>query len=181
MGFGTRNLTIMDRQKTLFDKFLSRIKNNPVVAVLLVIGTIVIAAATLTDATQKILVFLTKEGTPSVAGKWRTQVLINPYDETERSILIFEFMQQGDTLSGRVAEMDEDGSNSFARTIIDGKIKGNVISFYTQGEVTSSEGTQRYKESYLGSLNKNRDEIAFKRLDDLPSGGVPETFVAKRN
>jgi flagellar hook assembly protein FlgD len=171
----------MDQQKTLFDKFLSRIKNNPVVAVLLVIGTIVITTATFTDATQKILVFFTKEEAQNVAGKWRTQVLINPYDESERSMLVLEFMQQGDTLSGTVTQMDVDGSNSFARSIIDGKIKGNVVSFYTQGETTWFEGTRLYKESYFGRLNKNKDEIAFKRLNDVPSGGVSETFVAKRN
>src|SRR6266568_4506165 len=138
----------MNRKKTLFDKFLSRIKNNPVVATLLVIGTIVVAVSTFTDAAQKILGFLVRGETDNVAGKWQTQVLTNVYDESEQSILLFEFMQQGDTLSGTITEMDVDGSNPFTRNIADGKIKGNLVSFYTHGEVASFEGSQPYKQAY---------------------------------
>ena len=71
--------------------------------------------------------------------------------------------------------------NGFARTIMEGKIKGKSISFYTQDEVTWLEGTRPYKEQYSGVLNKTTNEIVFKRLDDVPSGGIVETFVAKRN
>jgi hypothetical protein len=174
------SFTIMDQQQTRFDKLLARIKNNPVIASLLVVGTIVIAASTFTDSAQKILGLFVKEETPDIAGKWRTQALTNPYDESEQYVLLFDFLQRGDALSGTVTEMDVDGTNAFARSIMEGKIKGNLISFYTTGEVTSDEGTRPYKEAYSGILNKKRNEIAFKRLDDLPDGGIVETFVAAR-
>ena len=121
-----------------------------------------------------------KEELLDIAGKWQTQVLINPNDESEQSILVLEFMQQGDTLQGTVTEMDADRRHSFAKSIIDGKIHGNIVSFYTQGEITWSENTRPYKEFYSGSVNNNKSEIAFKRQTDVPSGGVPETFAAKR-
>jgi hypothetical protein len=170
----------MSQKKTLFDKFLSRIKNNPVAATILVIGTIVIATSTFTDAAQKILAFFVGEETHNVAGKWQTLVVTNVYVESDRFKLLFEFIQQGDTLSGTLTDMDAEGSKPFTQNIADGKIKGNRVSFYTQTEVDSGKGNQPMKEAYSGILNKNKDAIAFTRLDDLPTGGVPETFVAKR-
>lgn len=114
----------------------------------------------------------------NIGGKWETQVLINPYDETERSMLIFEFIQQGDSISGTVTERVPDGDH-FAKRIVDGKVNGNTLSFYTQLEI---EGDDRvYKELYLGTLNEKRHEIVFKRLNDLPTGGIAEEFIARRN
>jgi hypothetical protein len=168
-----------NRQRTAFDKFLSRIKNNSVVASLLVVGTIVIAVSTFTDATQKILGLISTERTPNIEGKWRTEVLTNPYDDTERYTLLFQFAQQGETLLGTVTETDVGEQEGFAKTISDGKIKGDVVSFYTLGEVMSDQKTQHYKETYSGTIRKN--EIAFERLDDLPDGGIAEKFVAKRD
>ena len=170
----------MSQRKTLFDKFLSRIKNNPVVAALLVVGTIVIAAATFTDAAQKILGFFVREETHDVAGKWQTAVLTNAYVGGDRFILLFEFMQQGDTLSGTITDTDEDGNNPLTRTIMDGTIKGNLVSFYTQTDIKTGPASQVVKEAYSGILDKNKDTISFSRLNDLPTGGVQETFVAKR-
>ena len=118
---------------------------------------------------------------PNVEGKWKTQVLTNPYDKNQHSILLLEFIQQGGTLSGTITEMGVDATNSFTRVILDGKIKDNKLSFYTRGEVTEDEGTRPYKEYYFGIMNDRKDELTFKRLNDVSSGGVPETFVAKRN
>ncbi len=171
----------------MFDKLLVRLKNNPVVASILVVGTIVIAVSTFTDAARKILALVTiekptiAEKTTDVTGKWRTDVVTNPYDESERYSLLLDFVQQGDTLSGTVREIDVGENDGFAKSITEGKIKGRVISFYTRGEVTSDNGTQPYKESYSGIMGKNESEVSFERLDDLPEGGVPEKFVAKRH
>jgi len=41
-------------RKTMFDKLLARLENNPVVASILVVGTIIIAVSTFTDAARKI-------------------------------------------------------------------------------------------------------------------------------
>jgi hypothetical protein len=170
------NWTMANRQITAFDKVLSRIKNNPVVAALLVVGTIVIAVSAFTDATQKLLGLIYTEKIPNIEGKWRTKVLTNPYDDTERYTLLFQFAQQGDTLMGTVTETDVGGREGFAKNIRDGKIKGNVVSFYTPGEVTSDQGTRHYNETYSGTIRKN--QIALERLDDLPDGDMAEKFVA---
>jgi len=43
-----------------------------------------------------------------------------------------------------------------------------------------NDGTRPYKEFYHRTTNKNVDEIEFKRFTDLPDGGLPETFIARR-
>jgi hypothetical protein len=190
----------MAGQNTLFDKFLSRIKNNRIVTVLLVIGTIVSPAATFTDPTSKLWIFMTQRGTPSVAGRWQTPALVNPYDNSERSVLILQLAQKDDALLGTVTESDIDGSNPITWSITHGKISGNVVSFYIESEVTEStdayqwstkegirhdrrsgEETRSYKEFYFGTLNNKRNEMAFRRVNDVPEGRVEEAFIAKRN
>lgn len=171
---------MVDRRQTRFDKFLIRIKDNPIIASFLVLGVIVIAAATFTDSAQKIYQALVKRETPNIAGNWRTQTVTNPYDDSDHYVLLFDFVQQGDALSGTVTEMDFDGTDAFARSIMEGKIKGNVISFYTQGEVDFDQERRAYKDVYSGNVSKNRNEIAFTRLNNLPGGGVVERFAAAR-
>jgi hypothetical protein len=190
----------MARPNSLSDKFLSRIKNNRIVALLLVVGTIVSGAATFTDATNKLWIFMTQRGSPRVGGRWQTPALTNPYDSSERSVLILELAQKDDARLGTVTESDIDGSNPINWSIVDGKISGNVVSFYIESEVTYSsdnyqwstkEGIQHnrgsggetrpYKEFYFGTLNNKRNEIAFRRVNDVPEGRVEETFIAERN
>lgn len=119
-----------------------------------------------------------KEDGSNVAGKWWTNLFTNAYEQTERSRLMLEFVQQGDTLLGTVTETDADGKSVITSAIVDGKIVGKTISFYTRGEVT--DATRSYRESYFGTVNRANNQITFKRFDDLPSGGVAETFAAKR-
>ena len=171
---------MVDRRQTRFDKFLIRIKDNPIIASFLVLGVIVIAAATFTDSAQRIYQALVKQNAPNIAGNWRTQTVTNPYDDSEQYVLLFDFVQQGDALSGTVTETDVDGTDAFARSIMEGRIKGNVVSFYTQGEVDVDEGRRTYKDIYSGNVSKNRNERAFTRLNDLPGGGVAEVFAAAR-
>jgi hypothetical protein len=190
----------MARQDTLSDRFLARIKNNRIVALLLVVATIVSGAATFTDATGKLWIFVTQRGAPSVGGRWQTPALVNPYDSSERSVLTLELAQKDDALVGTVTESNIDGSNPITWSIVDGKISGNVISFYIESEITYSsdnyqwstkEGMQHnrgtggetrpYKEFYFGTLNDKRNEIAFRRVNDVPEGRVEETFIAERN
>ena len=77
---------------------------------------------------------------------------------------------------GTVTETDVGAREGSAKNIRDGKIKGNVVSFYTLGEVTSEKGTRHYKETHSGTVRKN--EMALERLDDLPDGDMAEKFVA---
>jgi len=119
--------------------------------------------------------------TPAVAsqdisGKWITGPLTNPYDRKQKSILQFEFQQSGDTLFGTVREKSDFGGS--LKGIHGGQVKGNVVTFHTQGMTTTGTGTAPYKEHYRGTLKGS--EITFVRQNDVASGGLPQNFTARR-
>jgi TIR domain len=114
----------------------------------------------------------------NISGKWGTPVMQNVYSPNERSTIVFEFTQSGDTVVGSVTEMADDTKTVSTKGIVDGKIRDNVLSFYTKGETTWDSGTIPYKETYTGVLQKAGREIAFQRFNDVPSGGEVEQFIA---
>ena len=115
----------------------------------------------------------------NISGKWETPLMQNVYSPDERSTIVFEFTQSGETVMGSVTEMADDAKTVSTKGIVDGKIRDNVISFYTKGETTWNSGnTISYKETYTGVLQKAGREIAFQRFNDVPSGGEVERFIA---
>jgi hypothetical protein len=114
---------------------------------------------------------------PNLSGKWGTPVIQSPYSTNEQSTLLFEFIHQGDALLGTVTETFV-GSRPSSRPIVDGKVKDNVVSFHTKGEVWSGGTTKPYKEMYVGMLSKDRREITFQRYNDVSGGGEIERFLA---
>ena len=78
---------------------------------------------------------------------------------------------------GTVTETTDEARNTTG--ILDGKIHHTVVSFYTKGETAWESGnTISYKEMYIGVLQKAGRKIAFRRFNDVPSGGEVERFVA---
>ncbi len=114
----------------------------------------------------------------NISGKWGTPLIQNAYSPTERSTIAFEFTQSGDTVVGSVTEMADEAKTVSTRGIVDGKIRDNVLSFYTKGETWDSDNTIPYKETYTGVLRKAGREIDFQRFNDVPSGGEVERFIA---
>jgi hypothetical protein len=108
----------------------------------------------------------------TVAGKWITQALTNPYADNEHFTLLFDFEMFGDKVTGSITESGDRSG------IFEGKISGNVVSFYTQSEVLIGNETKPYKTFYDGRVIGDR--IEFIRQDDLSNGGVPLKFVATR-
>jgi hypothetical protein len=115
----------------------------------------------------------------NISGKWGTPLIQNIYSPDERSSIIFEFTQSGDTVVGSVTEIADDSKAASTKGIVDGKIRDNLLSFYTKEETTWESGnTIPYKETYAGVLRKDGREVAFQRFNDVPSGGEVERFVA---
>lgn len=67
----------MDEQPTRLEKINARIRNNPIMAVLIVIGTIVIALSTFTNAAKDLLGLIKPETRVNINGDWIAEV---PYD-----------------------------------------------------------------------------------------------------
>jgi hypothetical protein len=140
-------------------------------------------AATETPVSEK-----AKPGPPAgptapadVSGRWKTGAVAAAYGNPKFT-LQFDFTQVEDQLLGTVTETFEGRSRGVNRAIFDGTIRKNVISFHTKGELIGGRdgATTPYKEMYIGTLQKRGREIAFRRFNDVSSGGEIETFVAAR-
>lgn len=64
----------MNEPKTRFDRFNLRIKNNPIVASLIILGTIVIALSTFTNAAKNLWDLVITEPRPDINGEWKAEV-----------------------------------------------------------------------------------------------------------
>ena len=113
-----------------------------------------------------------------ISGQWVTAPLPNPYDANEKSILRFDLHQRGETLFGTVTEAVV-GAGEDKKGIRAGLVKDGTVTFYTMGVTSGDQGADHlYKETYHGLVKPA--EIDFIRQNDLPTGGIPERFVAKR-
>jgi hypothetical protein len=168
----------MNQQGTRVDRIVSRIKNNPVAASLIVIGAIIIAISTFTDAAKSLLGLITSPTNVDITGKWSTQELTNPFDENDKFRLFFDFEIKGNTLVGSVRQASTTDQYSIRDGILDGRISGNVISFYTLEQSSFGNESVTYKDLYYGSVLKG--EIEFTLQSDRPWGFPPQKFVARR-
>lgn len=120
-------------------------------------------------------------GTVDVSGRWETGPVTAAYGNPSFT-LRFEFTQVDDQLLGTVTETRADRTRGVNRPIFDGTIRKNVISFHTKGELIGGRdgATTPYREMYIGTLQNRGREIAFRRFNDVSTGGEIETFVAAR-
>jgi hypothetical protein len=171
----------MDNHPSLFDRYLAYIKNNRYLAVILIFGTVLMAISSFTGAVQQIINAMShssKSAALSLNGKWQSPLLANAYAPDKKYTLVFDFIQQNDTLLGTVTETNTAGvkTRSLVRGIVDGKLKDHTLSFYTQGQTALGSEIQPYKDLYNGIVKD--DKIEFVRQNDLPSGGIPTKFTA---
>jgi hypothetical protein len=169
----------MKKQDTLSDTIIHKIKNNPVIAVLIVAGMIIIALASFTNAVKSLLNFMPAGSAPvDVSGKWTTDILTNQFDKNDTFRITLEFEAKGQTLLGTLRKTSPSGSYDYAVGIVDGKIDGANISFFLPEQ--SMHGTEyvSYKNLYYGELADNR--IDFTLQSDRPWGFKPIKFIATR-
>jgi hypothetical protein len=65
----------MNKAKTRVDRLIVLIKNNPIAAFRIVLGTIVIALSTFTDAARNLLGLVIEETRPAINGEWKALVI----------------------------------------------------------------------------------------------------------
>jgi hypothetical protein len=113
-----------------------------------------------------------------ISGKWVSPPLPNPYDANAKSILHFDLHQRGETLFGTVVEAVV-GAGADKKGIQAGLVKDGTVTFFTMGVTSGDQGQdQPYKEIYHGLVKPA--EIDFIRQNDVPTGGIPERFIATR-
>ncbi len=162
----------MNESKTLVDRFYSRIKNNPTVASLIILGTIVIGLSTFTDAAKNLLGLVIKDTRPNINGEWKAEVTYDwknaKYTET------FTFKGHGDEVYGTASFLGT------KRGILEGKIRKDKLQFITiTGETLGSQPERDSIHDYRGRILG--DEMKFiMQTKGGYSEHIPIEFIAKK-
>jgi hypothetical protein len=161
----------MSEAKTRIDIFNQRVRNNPVLATLIVVGTLVIALSSFTDATKNLFNLITLDGRPEINKSWKAEVSYDwqkaKYDE------IFTFRGDGEEIYGTASFLGK------KKSIIEGTIKKDKLMFITKTpEILGSEepkmSIHRYRGKYSG------DQIKFiMQTEGGYSEHVPIEFTAE--
>lgn len=115
----------MKEPSTKFDKFRSRIKNNPILASLMVLGMIIIALSTFTNAAKNLLGIVIKETRPKINGEWTAEVTY-PFKKVIY-VETFSFNGKGNEVHGVASYLEN------KQVILEGKIiEGDRIEFKTK-------------------------------------------------
>lgn len=162
----------MNDSRSRIEVLYSRIRNHPIVAPLIVVGTLVIALSTFTDAARNLMDLAWPEARPRINGEWRATVT---YDWSPRPHAeAFTFTGEG---------MEVHGTASFLGTkrgILEGRIEHETVEFLTRtreelGAGESSAATHEYRGTVLG------DEIRFTmQTRGGYSDHPPIEFTAKK-
>ena len=171
----------MKDSSTQVEKTITRIKNNPIIASLIVFGIIIIAVSTFTNAVQNLLGHFIQDKNPAIAdinGKWASSVLTSPFDKNDTFRIVFEFEVKGDIVLGTLREVSTTNRYNAINSILDGKIQDNRISFHVQKTSIFGKDSVRYKDLFYGTLSEN--ELHFVLQSDRPWSFPPRNFIARR-
>jgi hypothetical protein len=162
----------MNKSKTRIDRLYLRIKKNPIVASLIILGTIIIALSTFTNATKDLLGLIITETRPDINGDWKAEVTYDwknaKYSET------FTFSGDGEEVYGATTFL------GMKRGILEGKTKNDNLQFITKTqEVLGGNDTKDVVHRYRGKVL--RDEIKFvMQTEGGYSEHIPIEFIALR-
>ncbi len=122
--------------------------------------------------------------TARIAGEWVSEVLVNPFEKSNKYRLHFRFKVIGDRLLGTVVEKSAPGDPrpyEVSRAILDGTVDGDVVTFRMPYEImtTGSAGNwlrEQHSKQLTGALSGGRLEFVLQ--DD--QGYPPQEFAATR-
>lgn len=164
----------MKASRTLIERFNARIKNNPIIASLIILGTVVIALSTFTNAARSLLALLMPDARPHINGEWTAEVTYDWRNASHPET--FTFFGEGDDVQGTASYLGH------PRRITEGKATKGSIQFTTTTQVLLSADWKTARNEvhrYQGSVV--RDEIKFVMQTE---GGfaehAPIAFTAKR-
>ena len=162
----------MNEPKTRIDRFNQRVKNNPVLATLIFVGTLIIALSTFTDAAKNLLNLINLDTRPDINRSWKAEVT---YDwQNARYVETFTFRGDGEELYGTASFLGG------KKGILEGIIKKDKLFFITKtqevlGPKEPKISIHRYRGKYLG------DQIKFiMQTENGYSEHIPIEFTAKR-
>ncbi len=114
----------MNDSQSRFEKLKSRITNNPFIASLMIIGMVIIALSSFTDAAKNLLSLSVSETRPVINGEWVAEIGYPGKKATYSEVFYFD----GDSndLHGAASYLEK------KQVILEGKIDQNLIDFKTK-------------------------------------------------
>lgn len=162
----------MNETKTQIDRFNQRVRNNPVLATLIIVGSLIIALSTFTDAAKNLLSLITLDTRPDINRSWKADVT---YDwQNARYMETFTFRGDGEELYGTATFLGT------KKGILEGVIKKDKLLFITKTQEVLEDkeprtSIHRYRGKYSG------DQIEFiMQTENGYSEHEPVEFTAKR-
>lgn len=157
------------------DKFNQWVRSNKFTAALIVVGTIVIALSTFTNAARNLIELLAPGKRVEVNGVWEAEINYDwaraTYTET------FSFEGEAERLFGFATFLTR------KRVIDSGEVNGNRIQFITKGrEVTSSwdEGAARETVHHYSATFENGELHFVLQIEGGYSVHQPIEFLARK-
>lgn len=161
----------MPEIKSPVAKILDRIKQNPVIASVLTLLTVVSALSAFTEASQHLWDMI-PDARPNLNGIWIAEVTYDwqskPFQER------FLFNDMGDKIMGTASFLQ------VQRAISDGKLQKNKLTFITKTqEAVGNNGMKEATHLYRGEIQQNKIVFVMQTEGGF-SSHVPIEFVAKR-
>lgn len=115
----------------------------------------------------------------TIAGKWSSGELINPFDENDKFKFVLAFETMGNLLLGTLSRVSADQRYKTEKGFANGKLKDGIISFYTNEQAMLGSETVSYKDLFYGSVML--EEIKFVMQSERPWGFPTQKFTVKRD
>jgi hypothetical protein len=152
-------------------KILDRIKQNPVIASILTLLTVITALSAFTEA-SKHLWDMIPDTHPNLSGTWIAEVKYDWQNKPFQESFIFNDM--GDKIMGTASFLQ------VQRAISEGKLQKNKLTFITKTqEEIGNAGMKETTHIYRGEIQQNQI-IFVMQTEGGFSSHVPIEFVAKR-
>jgi hypothetical protein len=162
----------MNEPKSPVDRIYSRVRKNPVVASLIIMGSIVVALSTFTNASRNLLDLFDDDTRPDINGQWTAEV---KYDWKNANYLEkFTFQGEGAEVYGTASFLE------YKRGILEGEIIKNKLHFVTiTQEVFDSSSARESVHEYRGRVSGNEIRFVLQTRGGN-SEHVPIEFTAKK-
>lgn len=163
----------MNDSKTRLDRFNARIRNNPVIALLILLGTLIIALSTLTNAARNLLGLVSTEQRPDINGDW-TAAITYDWNDTA-STETFRFGGEGTRVYGTATLQ---GSS---KAIAEGHVEADTLRFVTSVQEVAGDWNNPNTILYRYQGRILDDEIRFVlQIEGGTSGHAPVEFSARK-
>ena len=150
----------------------ARIKNNPVVATLIILSTVVIALSSFTDATKNLMCLFSQSKRPEINGIWVADV---SYDwENAHYRETFDFRGEGQELFGTASFLER------KKAIQTGTVSGNKLTFTTFSREIAGSDSRQLQHEYQGRLTEGTITF-FMVTTGSASEHQPIEFTARKH